>query len=134
MEIDTTINISILVSAALAIIGWIVNNMLSRSHEIAKKRLTHRLETLKSLMPLINTLLNLKEPLTPMNNIELIKKLEIAHLDIQLYGYEDEMNLLDKCTNAINSLNLEQTIQYSRELFLLILPRIRKELKLPKLK
>ncbi len=62
MDINTTINISILISACLAILGWIVNNILSRRHEIAKKRLDYRLETLHSFIPVYLSLTKSQQP------------------------------------------------------------------------
>jgi hypothetical protein len=38
----------LLLSAAIVVIGWFVNSYLNRRHEITKKRIDHRLDTLKN--------------------------------------------------------------------------------------
>jgi len=40
----------LLLSAIIVVVGWFVNSYLNRRHEIAKKRIDHRLETLKSYL------------------------------------------------------------------------------------
>ncbi len=90
MEIDTTINISILISACLAIIGWMVNNYFKRRHEIAKKRLEYRLETLHSMI-------QADEYLQKNNKLDdnVLKQINIASINFQLYGYQDEIDILN---------------------------------------
>lgn len=48
MEIREWIMIS---SATIIVVGWFVNGFLNRRHEIAKKRMEYRLETLHSFLP-----------------------------------------------------------------------------------
>ncbi|HIP44926.1 MAG TPA: hypothetical protein EYG93_06305 [Sulfurospirillum arcachonense] len=48
MEIKEWIMI---ISAIIVVTGWFINSYLNRRHEISKKRLTYRLETLHSFIP-----------------------------------------------------------------------------------
>ena len=132
MEIDTTINISILISACLAIIGWMVNNYFKRRHEIAKKRLEYRLEALHSFVPVYLSLSKSSNPF--IDDPELNKKFNDASINFQLYGFEDEIDLLNSCQNSIMSNDGEKATNSLNELIELVKYRIRDELKLPKLK
>ena len=38
----------VVLSAIIVVVGWFVNSYLNRKHEIAKKRIDHRLDALKS--------------------------------------------------------------------------------------
>jgi len=39
---------TLIISTLIVVIGWFVNSWLNRVHEISKKRMDYRLETLKS--------------------------------------------------------------------------------------
>jgi len=132
MEIDTTINISILISACLAIIGWMVNNYFKRRHEIAKKRLEYRLETLQSFIPVFLSLSESSH--TGIDDPELNKKFDHAHINFQLYGFEDEIDLSFSCRESIMFNNEKKALDALNKLIELVKYRIRDELKLPKLK
>ena len=132
MEIDTTINISILISACLAIIGWMVNNYFKRRHEIAKKRLEYRLEALHSFIPVYLSLAKSSNPF--IDDQALVKKFNDASINFQLYGFEDEIDLLNSCQNSIMSNDGKNATNALNELIELVKYRIRDELKLPKLK
>ena len=131
MGIDTTINISILISACLAILGWIVNNILSRRHEIAKRRLEYRLETLQSFMPIYKVFKDADTSLKLDN--QLTEKINIASVKFQLYGYQDEIDILQNFINSLQN-NDQQAFIYLNQLIELSKEKLRHELKLPKLK
>ena len=135
MEIDTTINISILISACLAILGWMVNNYYKREHEIAKKRLEYRLEALHSFIPvyvLIEAIA--RKGKTEKIEKDFYEKLNASHLKFQLYGNQHENETFKELMQAINSNNIKGVENSTRKLIDLILAEIRSELKLPKLK
>ena len=131
MEIDTTINISILISACLAIIGWMVNNYFKRRHEIAKKRLEYRLETLQSFMPIYKTFQDAGTSLKL--DKQLTEKINIASVKFQLYGYQDEIDILQNFLNSLQN-NDQQAFIYLNQLIELSKEKLRHELKLPKIK
>ena len=134
MEIDNTINLTIIISSVIAILGWIVNNILKRRDEIAKKRLEYRLETLLSFMPIYKTFRDARDAGTSLNmDKELTEKINIAGVKFQLYGYQDEINLLQKFLDSINTGD-QQALIILNELIELSKGRLRKELKLPELK
>jgi len=130
MEIDTTINISILISACLAILGWMVNNYFKRRHEIAKKRLEYRLEALHSFIPAVEEIKSLlatgKE-----NNPNLIKE---SHIKFQLYGTKKENEIFNKMVEFGKNNEFKKVSTQAENLIGIVLAEIRNELKLPKLK
>ena len=132
MEINTTINISILISACLAILGWIVNNILSRRHEIAKRRLEYRLEALHSFIPVYLSLSTSSNPF--IDDPKLNKKFNDASVNFQLYGLQDEIDLFNSCQDSIMSNDGEKATKTLNKLIELVKYRLRDELKLPKLK
>jgi len=126
MEIDTTINISILISACLAILGWLVNNYFTRRHEIAKKRLEYRLEALHSFIPAVEEIKTGKK-----NNPDLVNE---SYVKFQLYGTKQENEIFDKMIEYGNENENEKVLIQAKELIKIVLTEIRNELKLPKLK
>jgi len=132
MGIDTTINISIVISACLAIVGWMVNNYFKRRHEIAKKRLDYRLETLQSFIPVYLSLKNSSNPF--IEDKELNRKFNEASINFQLYGFQDEIDLLNNCQDAIMKNNGDTATITLNQLIELVKKRLRTELKLPKIK
>lgn len=129
MEIS---NYTVVISSIVVISGWIVNNILSRRHEIAKKRLEYRLETLHSFIPVYLSLKNSSKPFD--DDKELNKKFNETSINFQLYGFQDEIKLLDTCQNAIMKNNGTEATVALNKLIILIKGRLRNELKLPKLK
>jgi hypothetical protein len=128
MEINTTINISIFISAVLIILGWIVNNILSRKHEIAKKRLEYRLETLHSFIPVVEAIKSLRTTDTSSN---LIRE---SHIKFQLYGTQEENNIFNILIEHGNNNELDKVFIQAEKLIKIVLNEIRNELNLSKLK
>jgi len=132
MEINTTINLSILISAILAITGWLINDYLKRQHEIAKKRLEYRLETLHSFIPFIKSL----DTIAKTGDIptEFYNHLNNSHLQFQLYGNQHENDIFNELMKSIEDSNIKEINKLSQKLIDIIRIEIRNELKLPKLK
>jgi hypothetical protein len=132
MEIDTTINISILISACLAIIGWMVNNYFKRKHEIAKKRLEYRLETLHSFIPVAQSLKSIAN--TSKIEPEFYDKINNSHLKFQLYGDKIENDIFFRMIACMKSNNISCFNELAQELMNKVLDEIRYELEFPKIK
>ncbi|MBA1421243.1 MAG: hypothetical protein FAF03_10495 [Epsilonproteobacteria bacterium] len=109
-----------------------VNNYFKRRHEIAKKRLEYRLEALHSFIPVYLSLSKSSSPF--IDDPELNKKFNDASINFQLYGFEDEIDLLTSCQDSIMSNNGKKATDALNKLIELVKYRIRDELKLPKLK
>jgi len=131
MGIDTTINISILISACLAIVGWIVNNILNRRHEIAKRRLEYRLEALHSFIPVIKAIQSLAQNNTYKQNPALIEE---SHIKFQLYGTQEENEIFNEIIKYGNENDTTELVIKTEKLAKIVLTEIRNELKLTKLK
>ena len=129
MEIS---NYTVVISSIVVMTGWVVNNILKRRDEIAKKRLEYRLETLHSFIPVYLSLKNSSKPFD--DDKELNKKFNEASINFQLYGFQDEIDLLSTCQNAIIKNNGTDATIALNKLIILIKSRLRNELKLPKLK
>ena len=132
MEIDTTINISILVSAILAILGWIVNNILSRRHEIAKKRLEYRLEALHSFIPFAKSLKTIA--MSSKVEPDFYDKFNDSDLMFQLYGDKVENDIFTRMRECIDTSDISCLNKFAQKLAEKVLDEIRNELKLPKIK
>ena len=133
METQSAIILSATITSLVTIGGWVYNNSRARKHEIDKRKLEYRIETLQSLIHMSGDLMNIQKPINIKKDTTLVKTLESLSLNIQLFGYEEEMDLLHKCTTAINNEDIIKTKEYASQLFLLLVPKIRKELKLPKI-
>ena len=112
-------------------IGWVVNSFFNRRHEISKKRLEYRLETLHSFLPVFISISSSPKPFE--DDKDLSTKIKNARVNFQLYGYQDEIELLDKFVSAIENADVNETQNTINKLIKLIRQRLRKELKLPAL-
>ena len=50
------------ISLLIIVIGWFINSSLNRRHEISKKRLDYRLETLQSFIPVFLSMSSSSNP------------------------------------------------------------------------
>ncbi len=123
LEIREWIMIS---SATIIVVGWFVNGVLNRRHEIAKKRLEYRLETLHSFLPVTFSIDKYDNPFE--DDPELLKKLEKARTNFQLYGKKDEIEKLEIMITAIDSRDIPTFISSCTSLTELVRIRIRSEL------
>ncbi|MCX6075804.1 MAG: hypothetical protein NTW78_02835 [Campylobacterales bacterium] len=126
MEIKEWITI---VSVIIVVTGWFINSYLNRRHEISKKRLDYRLETLHSFLPVFLSMSSSQQPF--IDDKELNDKIKNARVNFQLYGYQDEMYLFNQFVTAIEKADVNEATKTINKLIVLIRSRIRNELKLP---
>lgn len=119
-----------IISAIIVVTGWFTNNYLNRRHEISKKRLDYRLETLHSFLEVYLSLSSSLEPFK--NDKKLNDKIMNARVNFQLYGYQDESELFQDFVNALEKSDNKNTTAIVNKLIKLTRARIRDELKLPK--
>ncbi len=117
-----------IISAIIVVIGWFINSYLNRKHEISKKRLEYRLETLKSFLPVYKSITSSKQPFK--DDKKLNEKIIDARINFQLYGNEDEINLFHKFTDAVEKNDITNATININKLIKLIRKRIRDELDL----
>jgi hypothetical protein len=126
MEIKEWIMI---LSAVIVITGWFINSYFNRRHEISKKRLDYRLETLHSFLPVY---LSISSSLDPFKNDEKLNdKIMNARVNFQLYGYQDETQLFQNFVTALEKADTNEATITINKLMQLTRSRIRDELKLP---
>jgi len=126
MEIKDWIMI---ISAVIVVTGWFINSYLNRRHEISKKRLEYRLETLHSFLPVY---LSISSSLQPFKDDESLNdKIINARVNFQLYGYQDESKLFQDFVIAIEKPDVNEATIAVNKLIKLTRARIRDELKLP---
>ena len=119
-----------IISAIIVVTGWFTNSYLNRRHEISKKRLDYRLETLHSFLEVYLSLSSSLEPFK--NDKKLNDKIMNARVNFQLYGYQDESELFQDFVNALEKSDNKHTTAIVNKLIKLTRARIRDELKLPK--
>ncbi len=88
-----------ILSAIIVVVGWFINSFLNRRHEISKKRLEYRLETLHSFLPVYLSISSSAQPFK--DDKKLNDKIINARVNFQLYGYQDEIKLFQDFVNAI---------------------------------
>lgn len=113
----------LLLSAIIVVVGWFVNSYLNRRHEIAKKRIDHRLETLKSYLAFYIEAQKSKS-LDGFNEVQ---------VSFYLYGYDDEIELVEKITSIVTTQpNNPEWLKLLTDLNILVRSRLREQLGLPK--
>jgi len=119
-----------IISAIIVVTGWFTNSYLNRRHEISKKRLDYRLETLHSFLEVYLSLSSSLEPFK--NDKKLNDKIMKARVNFQLYGYQDESELFQDFVDVLEKSDNKNTTAIVNKLIKLTRSRIRDELKLPK--
>ena len=115
---------TLLASSFVVVSGWFVNSHLNRKHEIAKKRIDHRLEMLKKYMSFTVNAQKLKS-LNGFNDVQ---------LSFYLYGQEDEVGLIERMTEVVTTNPQDQQwVTLFDELTILVRDRLRSELGLSRL-
>ncbi|WCE32152.1 hypothetical protein [Vibrio sp. SCSIO 43137] len=115
-----------IVSVCVVVIGWFANNHLNRKHEIAKKRLEYRLSALESFLPVWYIFQKFPAPFK--EDPELLKKLENARTQINLYGQQDEIDAMELFISHIEKGDTSAGSKSIHALITLIKNRIRAEL------
>jgi hypothetical protein len=120
MEISDWILIS---SVAIVVMGWFVNSHFQRKHEISKIRTSYRIKTLKEYISFHIKAQEIKS-LDGFNDIQ---------VSFLLYGYDDEIELINKITRLAQQKNSE-FLKLMEKLNILARNKLRTELGLPKVK
>lgn len=123
MEIRDWIMIS---SAVIIVAGWFVNGLLNRRHEIAKKRMEYRLETLHSFLPIVLSVNRYENPFE--QDQSLLCNLEKSRSNFELYGLEDEISMFQVIVEAIESRDVDSFNLNLNKFTKLVRARIRNEL------
>jgi len=118
-----------IISAIIVVVGWFTNSYLNRRHEISKKRLDYRLETLHSFLPVFLSISSSQKPFEDDKTLN--DKIINARVNFQLYGYQDEVELFQKFVIAIEKPDVNEATITVNKLIKLTRARIRNELKLP---
>jgi hypothetical protein len=126
MEIKEWIMI---ISVVIVVTGWFINSYLNRRHEISKKRLEYRLETLHSFLPVYLSISSSSQPFKDDKSLK--DKIINARVNFQLYGYQDESKLFQDFVHAIEKPDVNEATITVNKLIKLTRARIRDELKLP---
>jgi hypothetical protein len=121
----STDNWIMVLSAVIVAVGWFVTGYLNRLQDISQKRLEYRLEALKSFLPVW---FSIQRNNAPFTQPDFLQKLETARSNFQLYGYQDEINLMERFIVAIEQNNLENANAALSELVPLVRQQIRKQI------
>ncbi len=116
-----------ILSAGIVAIGWFVTGYQNRLQIIVLKRLEYRLDALEAFLPVKSIIEKNSDPFTQQGFLE---KLEDARSKFQLYGYEDEIELMEKFIKAIEQKNLNDANSAYMKLVPLVRTHIRQELKI----
>jgi hypothetical protein len=127
MTIDNWISLaSALLSGSLIAIGWIVNGEIQRRKNVAQRRLEFRLTTLESFLPVWLGIQKFGG--AHFTQPDYIQQLEDARVKFQLYGMEDEIELMEGFIVAVQTANLPDANAILDQLVPLVRERIRSEL------
>lgn len=122
MEVKDWITI---VSACIVAVGWFVTGYLNRVKDVAQKRLEYRLKALEAFLPVWFLI---QKNGAPFTQPEFLSQLEDARSKFQLYGFKDEIDLMELFISAIEHKNLTEANTALKKLVPLVRCRIRKEL------
>ena len=116
-----------LAAAFIVAIGWFVTGYLNRVKDVAQKRLEYRLKALETFLPVWFFIQKNGAPFTQPG---FLTQLEDARSKFQLYGFKDEINLMEQFILAIENQNLPEANAALGKLVPLVRTRIREELKI----
>ena len=122
MEIRDWITIT---SALIIAVGWFVTGYLNRIKDVAQKRLEYRLKALESFLPVY---FSIEKNGAPFTQPDFLTQLENSRSNFQLYGFKDEIELMQYFISAIEEKNLPEANIALNKLVPLVRGRIRKEL------
>jgi hypothetical protein len=117
----------ILASAFIVAIGWFVTGYLNRVKDVAQKRLEYRLDALEAFLPVWFSIQKDKNALLQP---DIFAQLEEARKKFYLYGFKDEIDLMEQLFSAIYNNKLDEVNSTLSKLTGLVRSRIRKELKI----
>jgi hypothetical protein len=113
------------IGGTLVAIGWFVTGYLNRAQDVAQRRLTYRLQALESFLPVWSAIEKSGAPFTQPGFLE---QLEAARRNFQLYGYQDEIAIMERFIAAVEGRNLREANEALSRLVPLVRVHIRKEL------
>ncbi len=122
MEIKDYITIS---SVIIIIVGWFINGYINRKHEIAKKRLEYRMDSLESFL---KVWFFIQKNSNPFSDPIFLPLLEKARSNFQLYGETDEIDNFEKFIKKLETKDIIGANKALGELVPLVKNKIRKEL------
>lgn len=112
-------------SVIIIVTGWFVNGYLNRKNEIAKKRIEHRLPTLKSFLKIWYII---TKNSSPFEDTKFIILVEEVRGDFHLYGRTDEIELFEQFIKSCETQDLDGANNTLVQLVPLVRKRIRNEL------
>ncbi|MGQ2964868.1 hypothetical protein [Methylophilus sp.] len=124
MEVKDWITI---VSALIVAIGWFVTGYLNRVKDVAQKRLEYRLKALEAFLLVWFAI---QKNSAPFTQPEFLSQLEDARSKFQLYGFKDEIAVMERLVAAMEKQNVDAANAMLNTLVPLVRERIRKELKI----
>lgn len=119
---------TIVISSIVVVVGWLVNNWFTRRHDVAKKRLEYRLETLHSFLPVFLSMTSSSAPF--IDDKSLNDKIIQARVNFQLYGNINEINIFEEFVKAIEKQDTLEATNTINKLIGMVRRGIRAELKL----
>ncbi len=118
-------------SALLIAMGWFITGHLSKLKDIAQIRLNHRLQTLKAFEPILSTIRNKEYAGEPFKVPGFLEQLVYTRNQFHLYGYKDEIGLMEGFIKAIEEEDVVETNKALDNLTKAVHDHIRKELHIP---
>ncbi len=120
---------AIIISSVIIVVGWFVNSLLNRRNEIHKKRMSYRLTTLHSFLPVFFSMSSSSQPF--ITDTSLGEKIKEARIQFQLYGHQDELKAFNEFVKAVEKQDTDEATKTINILIGIVIGRIRAELKLP---
>jgi hypothetical protein len=117
----------IVASALIVAIGWFVTGYLNRVKDVAQKRLEYRLTALQAFLPVW---FSIQKSGAPFTQPGFLAQLEDARSKFQLYGFKDEIEVMETFIKAIEKQDLSGANAALTKLVPLVRLRVRKELRI----
>lgn len=115
----------LLPSAIVVVVGWFVNSHLNRRHEVAKRRMDYRLETLRCYLSFYIRAQKTKS-LHGFDDVQVM---------FYLYGYDDEIEIVKRIASIVTTTpDNPEWLELLNRLNSLVRYRLRKQLGLSKVK
>ncbi len=118
---------SAFVAALVVAAGWFITAYFNRRKDVAAVRLTYRLQMLESFLPVWSSI---QENSSPFQDEKFLPLLEKARESFQLYGYQDEIESMEKFIKSIEQKELVLANCALNELVPLVRNRVREELRI----
>ena len=114
-------------AGALIATGWVLNGRLNRSQHVGLKRDWNTVfPALEGFLPVFSAIE--QEKGTALSRPDVAQAMETARVKFQLYGYKDEINLMERFVTAVKNGRGNEVDEYLSDLISLIRTRLRREL------